>query len=146
MLKKKVKDICLFFSAIIWKPVDRWDHSGSPRSLNQFFSDSGDPSDYMEPGLKNSVENEGGLAHQMLLVQLSIPAINFSVILKETTHYTDLWLLLVYYIEKFPRHFISYFRNFSCFMNRFLKELEMIYLIHSGMFSLIAALLIGQRK
>ena len=31
-------------------------------------------------------------------------------------------------------------------MNRFLKELEMIYLIHNGMFSLIAALLIGQRK
>ena len=46
----------------------------------------------MEPGLKNSGENEGGLAHQMLLVQLSseknpasssIHAVNFSVILKE---------------------------------------------------------------
>ena len=37
----------------------------------------------MEPGLKNSGENESGLAHQMLLVQLSIPAVNFSVILKE---------------------------------------------------------------
>ena len=33
--------------------------------------------------LNNSVENEGGVAHQMLLLQLSIPAVNFSVILKE---------------------------------------------------------------
>ena len=68
--EKKVKDIRLFFfsaiTAIIWKPVDRWDRSGSPGSLNQFFRDSGDPSDYMEPGLKNSGENEGGLPHQML--------------------------------------------------------------------------------
>ena len=63
-----------------------------PGSLNQFFSDSGDPSDYVEPGLKNRWENEGGLAHQMLPVQLSseknpasssIPAVNFSVNLKE---------------------------------------------------------------
>ena len=70
---------------------------GSPGSLNQFFSDSGDPSepnDYMETGLKKRTvgKNEGGLAHQMLLVQLSseknsasssIPAVNLSVILKE---------------------------------------------------------------
>ena len=46
---------------------------GSPGSLNQFFSDSGDPSNYIwKPGLKNSGENEGGLAHQMLLVQLQV--------------------------------------------------------------------------
>ena len=45
---------------------------GSPGSLNQFFSDSGDPSDFIwRLGLKNSGENEGGLAHQLLLVQLS---------------------------------------------------------------------------
>ena len=70
---------------------------GSLGSLNQFFSDSGDPSepnDYMETGLKVRTvgKNEGGLAHQMLLVQLSseknsasssIPAVNLSVILKE---------------------------------------------------------------
>ena len=58
--EKKVKDIRLFFSAItaiIWKPVDRWNRSGSQGSLNQFFSDSGDPSDYMEPDLKNSGES-----------------------------------------------------------------------------------------
>ena len=50
----------------------------------------------MEPGLKNSVENEGGLAHQMFIVQLSIPTINFSVILKEierTTLICDYFLL-----------------------------------------------------
>ena len=41
---------------------------GSPGLLNQFFSDSGDPSNYIwKLGLKNSGENEGGLAHQMLL-------------------------------------------------------------------------------
>ena len=57
--------------------------------LNQFFSDSGDssdPSNYMKPGLKNNGENEGGLAQQMLLVQLSIPAVNFSVIFKKRSN------------------------------------------------------------
>ena len=54
--EKKVKDIRPFFLS------DHSDHMenrliveivrGSQGSLNQFFSDSGDPSDYMEPGLK----------------------------------------------------------------------------------------------
>ena len=41
--------------------------------VNQFFSDSGDPSNYIwKPGLKNSGENDSGLAHQMHLQQFFI--------------------------------------------------------------------------
>ena len=66
--KRKVKDIRLFFGDHM---ESGWSlrSLGSPGSLNQ----SGDPSNYIwKPGLKNSGENEGGLAHQMLLVQFLV--------------------------------------------------------------------------
>ena len=59
----------------------------------------------MEPGLRNSGENEGVLAHQMLLVQLSISAVNFSVILKEIEHTTlicDYFYLLKIFLSWRP--------------------------------------------
>ena len=106
--EKKVKDICLFFSvitAIKWKPVDCWDRWDCQDRWTDFSAILGIPAIIGKPDLKNSGENEGRLAHQTLLVQLSseknpasssIPAINFSVILKEIERtYTDLWLLLV---------------------------------------------------
>ena len=57
-----VKDVRLFF---LCDHLETGWSLRSPGLLNQFFSDSGDSSDFMEPG---SGENKGELAHQMLLV------------------------------------------------------------------------------
>ena len=74
---KKVKNIRLFFSQRSQRSygnrliVEIVGIARIAEPIFQRFWRSSDPSDYMEPGLKNSGENEGGLTHQMLLVQLS---------------------------------------------------------------------------
>ena len=66
-----------FFSvitAVIWKPVDRWDpwdRQDRWTNFSAILAIPANPTIIWKPGLKNSGVNEGGLAHQMLLVQLS---------------------------------------------------------------------------
>ena len=68
--------------------------------VNQFFSDSGDPSNYIwKPGLKNSGENDSGLAHSNALTTILY---FFDPIMKNTIRNTILENKLRYGHPKKP--------------------------------------------